>query len=152
MNATQPTSATAPRLPRVWRLRLRRLLAVPAAVALVLGAPGLAYATFTAKTGGSLVVGTYAVPAPATATGTPTCNNGNLKGITINITSFTAVLRATSYTAKVTAPDGTTTSQAVDPGGFAITQQYAKKGAYTLIIQAQVGSWTGAALQQTYTC
>ena len=152
MNATQPTSATAPRLPRVWLSRLRRLLAVPAAVALVLGAPGLAYATFTAKTGGSLVVGTYAIPAPATATGSRTCNNGNPKGITINITSFAAVIKATSYIATVTAPDGTTTSQAVDPGGFTITQQYAKKGAYTLVIQAQVGNWIGSEFQKTYVC
>ena len=134
------------------RLRLRRLLAVPAAVALVLGAPGLAYAAFTAQTGGSLSVGTYSIPAPATATGGRTCTNGNPKGITINITSFAAVSKATTYTATVTAPDGTTTSKAVDPGGFTITKQYAKTGTYTLAITAQVGSWTGAAFQQTYVC
>jgi hypothetical protein len=136
----------------VWLVRLRRLLAVPAAVALVLGAPGLAYATFTANTGGSLAVGTYSIPAPATATGTRTCNNGNPKGITINITSFAAVSKATSYIATVTAPDGTTTSKTVDPGGFTITKQYAKAGTYTLVIQAQVANWTGAALPQTYAC
>ena len=133
-------------------MRLRRLLAVPVAVALVLGAPGLAYATFTATTGGTLAVGTYSIPAPATATGSRTCNNGNPKGITINITSFAAVSKATSYTATVTAPDGTTTSKAVDPAGFTITKQYDKKGSYTLAIQAKVGSWIGTALPQTYTC
>lgn len=133
-------------------MRLRRLLAVPVAVALILGAPGLAYATFTAKTGGTLAVGTYSIPAPVTATGSRTCNNGNPKGITINITSFAAVSKATSYTATVTAPDGTTTSKTVDPSGFTITKPYEKKGPYTLVIQAQVGSWTGAPLPQTYSC
>ena len=133
-------------------MRLRRLLAVPVAVSLVLGAPGLAYATYTAKTGGSLAVGTYSIPAPATATGSRTCNNGNPKGITINITSFAPVSKATSYTATVTAPDGTYTSKTVEPSGFTITQPYEKKGSYTLAIQARVGSWTGAAFPQTYSC
>lgn len=136
----------------MWLVHLRRLLAVPVAVALVLCAPGLAYATFTANTGGTLTVGTYSIPAPATATGTRTCNNGNPKGITINIASFAAVSKATSYIATVTAPDGTTASKAVGPGGFTITKQYAKTGTYTLVIQAQVGNWTGAALEQTYAC
>lgn len=151
MNVTQPTG-TARWLPRLWLLRLRRLLALPAAVALVLGAPGLAYATFTAKTGGSLAVGTYSIPAPATATGSPMCNTGNPKGITINISGFAAVIKATSYIATLTAPDGTTTSKAVAPGGFTITKQYAKTGTYTLVIKAQVGSWTGAPFQKTYVC
>ena len=99
MNVAQPTSAaTAPRVSPGWLVRLRRLVAVPVAVALILGAPGLAYATFTAKTGGSLAVGTYSIPAPASATGNRTCNNGNSKGITINITSFAAVSKATEET------------------------------------------------------
>ena len=153
MNVAQPTTAaTVPRVPPGWLVRLRRLLAVPVAVALVLGAPGLAYATFTAKTGGSLAVGTYSIPAPASATGNRTCNNGNQKGITINVTSFAAVSKATSYLATVTAPDGTAISQSVVPGGFTITKPYAKTGTYTLVIRAQVGNWTGTAFQTTYVC
>lgn len=121
-------------------------------MALVLGAPGLAYATFTAKTGGSLAVGTYSIPAPATATGNRTCNNGNPKGITINITSFAAVIKATSYVATVTAPDGTTASKSVGTGGFSISRTSSTGGTYTLVIKARVGAWTGAAYQKTYVC
>jgi hypothetical protein len=132
-------------------VRLRRLLAVPAAVALVLGAPGLAYATFTAKTGGSLSVGTYSIPAPASATGNRTCNT-NPRGITVNITNFASVSKATSYIATMTAPDGSTTSKSVVPGSFGITRSSSTGGTYTLVIKAQVGSWTGAAFQKTYVC
>jgi hypothetical protein len=151
VNAAQPASATAPRFPRVWLLRLRRLLAVPAAVALVLGAPGLAYATFTAQTGGSLAVGTYSIPAPTSATGSRTCST-NPRGITVNITSFAAVSRATSYTATITAPDGSTASKTVGTGGFSISRTSSKTGTYTLVIKAQLGTWTGAAIQKTYIC
>ena len=133
-------------------MRLRRLVAVPVAVALILGAPGLAYATFTAKTGGSLAVGTYSIPAPASATGNRTCNNGNSKGITINITSFAAVSKATSYIATLTAPDGSTTTKSVVPGAFAISGTSTPGGTYTLVIRARVGSWTGAAWEKTYVC
>lgn len=118
----------------------------------MLGAPGLAYATFTATTGGSLAVGTYSIPAPATATGSRTCNNGNPKGITINITSFAAVIKATSYIATVTAPDGSTASKTVGTGGFSISRTSSKTGTYTLVITAQLGTWTGAAIQKAYVC
>ena len=132
-------------------MHLRRLLAVPAAVALVLGAPGLANATFTAKTGGSLAVGTYSIPAPATASGNRTCNN-NPRGVTISITSFAAVSRATSYIATLTAPDGSTTSKSVVPGGFSISRTSSTGGTYTRVIKARLGSWTGAGFQKTYVC
>lgn len=152
MNVAQSSTASAaPRVSPVWLVRLRGLLVVPVAVALILGAPGLANATFTAKTGGSLSVGTYSIPAPATATGTGTCNNSP-RSITISITSFAPVSRATSYLATVTAPDGTATSKAVSVSGFSFTKTSTKAGTYTLVIKAQVGSWTGAAYQKTYNC
>ncbi|MGO4193652.1 hypothetical protein AB4Y67_18550 [Arthrobacter sp. YAF17] len=152
MNVVQPTSASAaPRFSSAWLVRLRRLLAVPVAVAIVLGAPGLAYATFTAKTGGTLAVGTYSIPAPTTANGNRTCNNSP-RGITVNITSFAAVSKATSYIATLTAPDGSTTSKSVVPGGFAISRTSATGGTYTLVIKARVGSWTGAEWEKTYVC
>lgn len=152
MTLAQPTSGSAaPRLPLVWLKPLLRLLAVPVAVAIVLGAPGLAYGAFTAKTGGSLSVGTYSIPAPATATGGGTCN-ASPRSITINISSFAAVSRATSYTATVTAPDGSVASKTVGTGGFSLNRTSSKAGTYTLVIRAQVGSWTGAAFQKTYSC
>lgn len=150
MNVTPPTPA-APRVFPAWLVRLRGLLAIPLAVALVLGAPGLALAAFTAKTTASLSVGTYQIPAPATATGSRTCKTGP-RSITITITSFAPVSRATSYLATVTAPDGTASSQVVSASGFSFTKASSRAGTYTLLIEARLGSWTGTAIQKTYVC
>lgn len=153
MNVAQPTPA-APRVKPARLARLRGLLAVPVAAALVLGAPGLAYAAFTAKTTASLSVGTYKVPAPASIDGTLQCNVRGAKGAGITFTVFAEVDRATGYTATLTPPTG---SPSVVPltgsGQNQVTMgSNIGKGTYTFTLTAKVGSWTGTALQQTVTC
>ncbi|MFF2245973.1 hypothetical protein ACFVTM_17535 [Arthrobacter sp. NPDC058130] len=153
MNVPQPTPA-ASRVKPAWLTRLRGLLAVPVAVALVLGAPGLAFAAFTAKTTASLSVGTYKVPAPASINGTLQCNAHGQKSAAITFTDFADVDRATGYTATLTPPTG---SPAVVPltgqGQNEVTMTSSNgKGTYTFTLTAKVGSWTGAALQQSVTC
>ena len=150
MNVAKPTPA-APRVFPAWLVRLRGLLTIPVAVMLVLGAPGLSYAAFTARTTASMSIGTYEIPAPATATGSRTCQTGPLR-VSITISSFAPVSRATSYIATVTAPDGTVSSKTVSASGFSFTKSSSKAGTYTLLIKARVGGWTGAAIQKTYTC
>ena len=148
MNASRVTRADS----SSFRALLQLLAAVPVAALLALCAPGLAYATFSAHTGGALAVGTYTVPAPATASGNRTCNTSP-RGITVTITSFAPVARATSYVATVTAPDGTISAgQTVSPSGFSVTKSSSTAGTYTLLIKAKVGSWTGTAFQKTYVC
>ncbi|WP_264356285.1 hypothetical protein [Pseudarthrobacter sp. MM222] len=145
----------APRVSPAWLARLRGLLAVPVAVALVLGAPGLAYATFTARTTAAVSVGTYKVPAPASISGTLECRTGNgAKGAIITFTDFAEVDRATGYTATLTPPSG---SPSVVPLSGEGTMQVTMfvgtaKGKYTFRLTARVGSWTGLPLEQTVNC
>lgn len=151
MNVAQPTSATAPRLLPVWLVRLRRLLAVPVAVALVLGAPGLAYGAFTARTTAALGVGTYKIPAPAFISGTLMCINGG-KGATITFTGFGLVDRATGYSAALTRSGGTTLPQSVRADRSETVTNSGGRGTYTFTLFAKVGSWTGTPLEQTISC
>ena len=151
---TKATPAVPRGLP-AWLLRLRGLLAVPIAVALVLGAPGLAYATFTARTTAAVSVGTYKVPAPASINGNLACRPGNVaRGAIITFTEFAEVDRATGYTATLTPPGGSPSMVPVSGDGtMQVTMSAGNaKGKYTFRLTAQVGSWTGLPLEQTVNC
>ena len=150
MNLAQP-SAAASRVSPARLTHRRGLLAVPLAVALVLGAPGLAFAAFTAKTAASLSVGTYKIPAPASLSGTLRCTNTG-KGATITVKGFGLVDRATSYVATLTLPGETPTLTQVTVGREVSMTNWGGKGKYTFTLSAQVGSWTGAALERTVSC
>jgi hypothetical protein len=126
-------------------------LAAPIAVALVLGAPGLAYATFTARTTAALSVGTYEIPAPASINGTLQCTKTG-KGATITFTGFGLVDRATSYVATLTLSGQTPTLTQVTPGHEESLTNWGGKGKYTFTLSAQVRSWTGAPLERSITC
>ncbi|GIU56618.1 hypothetical protein [Arthrobacter sp. NicSoilC12] len=156
MNAPQSASV-APRVKAAWLVRLRRLLAVPVAAALVLGAPGLAYATFTARTTAALNVGTYTVPAPASIGGTLVCTTDQgKKGAAISFTGFAAVSRATGYTATLTSPTGPQAVTEIAPEDTThevkVLSKGNGKGTYTFTFSARVGPWTGPDLQQSVTC
>lgn len=154
MNVARPVPP-APRASPVRRERLRRLFAVPVALALVLGAPGLAYAAFTAGTNASLSVGTYTIPAPASVNGTLQCTNDRgQKGASITFTSVSAVDRATGYTATLTPPTGAPSLVPIAAGGKVQVTMYSGsgKGKYTFTVSAQVGSWTGPEFKQTAIC
>ena len=123
-------------------------------MALVLGAPGLAYAAFTAKTNASLSVGTYKIPAPASINGTLQCNDRGTKGAAITFTDFADVDRATSYTATLTPPSGSPSTVPLTGGNQTQVSMSSSngKGTYTFRLTAKAGSWTGSALQQSVTC
>jgi hypothetical protein len=140
-----------PRVSPAWLLRLRGLLAVPIAVALVLGAPGLAYATFTARTTAAVNVGTYKVPAPASINGNLECTRTG-KGATITITDFGLVDRATKYTATLTLAGGEPMVVPVTANNDESITNFGGKGKYTFTLIASVGSWTGESLVRTVTC
>lgn len=147
----------APRVSPAWLMRLRGLLAVPVALALVLGAPGLAYAAFSAKTAASLSVGTYKIPAPASINGSLQCMTvRGQKGAVITFTDFAEVARATGYTATLISPNGSKTATgSVEADTSRVVLLFGSgngSGTYTFRLTAKVGSWTGAALQQTVTC
>lgn len=158
MNIAKP-SPTAPRASSVWLMRLRGLLAVPAAVVLVLCAPALAEAAFTANTAASMSVGTYKIPAPASINGTLRCvTSSGQKGASIRFTDFADVARATGYTATLTPPTGLKSVTSIPAGGTSQVYMVASgttgkgSGTYIFTLTAQVGSWTGTSLTQTVTC
>ena len=156
VNVAKP-SAAAPRVSSARLVHRRGLLALPVAVALVLGAPGLAYATFTARTTAALSVGTYKVPAPASIGGTLQCaTDQGRKGASIDFTGFTAVARATGYTATITSPDAIQAVTDIAEGdtsrGMKLLSKGSGKGTYTFTLSARVGSWTGPELKQTVDC
>jgi hypothetical protein len=151
VNVAQPNSATAPRLSPVWLVRLRRLLAVPVAVALVLGAPGLAYGAFTARTAASLSVGTYKIPAPAFIGGTLECTHTG-KGATITFTGFGPVDRATGYSAALTRSGESPAPRSVSAGSSVSITNWGGRGTYTFTLSAKVGSWTGTPLVRSIDC
>lgn len=150
MNLAQPFAA-APRVSPARLAHWRGLLAVPVAVALVVGAPGLACAAFTAKTAATMSVGTYQIPAPASVNGTLQCTNAG-KGATITITGFGLVDRATNYVAALTLPGESPTLTPITVGRQVSMTNWGGKGKYTFTLSAQVGSWTGAPLVRTVTC
>jgi hypothetical protein len=137
-------------------MQLRGLLAVPVAVALVTGAPGLAYAAFTARTTAAVSVGTYKIPAPASINGTLHCTTtrGGQKGASITFTDISDVDRATGYTATITAPGGKKSNVLVSKEGNSYVGMYSGNGTgtYTFSVAAYVGSWTGLPLEQTVIC
>ncbi|RKR12681.1 hypothetical protein [Arthrobacter oryzae] len=156
MNLAKPFAA-ASRVSPARLVHRRGLLAIPLAVGLVLGAPGLALAAFTARTTASLNVGTYTVPAPASINGTLVCTTiQGKKGASISFTGFAAVDRATGYTATLSSPTGPTAVAAIADGdtsqGMTLLSKGSGKGTYTFTLSAAVGSWTGPALQQAVTC
>lgn len=156
VNLAKP-SAAAPRVSSARLAHRRGLLAVPVAVALLLGAPGLAYATFTARTAAALSVGTYKVPAPASINGTLVCTTVlGKKGAAITFTGFAAVDRATGYTATLTPPTGPQEVTAIAAEDTThevkILSRGNGKGPYTFTFSARVGSWIGPDLKQTVTC
>jgi hypothetical protein len=129
--------------------RLRGPLALLAAVALVLGVPGLAYATFTSRTTATVTAGTYKVPTPAFINGTLHCAS---RGATITFTDFGKVARATGYTATLTGPKGAQRTVSVVAGSSVQMSLNSGAGQYTFTLAARLGSWTGAPLEQFMTC
>lgn len=153
MHVKAVRSATADSPRKVARRQL--LLALPLAGMLALCAPGLAWAAFTVQVSAALGVGTYQIPAPASAAGTLVCTTSQgQRGASIVFSSVASVSRATGYRATLTPPVGSPLQNDVGATGtfqipMAIT---AGKGKYTFSVVAKVGSWVGAPLQQTVTC
>lgn len=129
----------------------RALATAIAALVLVLS-PAIAQAAFKAATTSTMSIGTYQIPAPATATWTHSCST-NGHSYTLNLSSYAHVSKADSYLVIITAPDGTTsTPQIITSDTLTLTQTSAHRGTCTFTIQARVGTWTGAAFTGSDTC
>lgn len=156
MNIAKPTAAD-PRIAGARRLRLRGVVALPLAVALVLGAPGLAIAAFTARTAASVTVGTYKIPAPTSINGQLECISiQGKKGAAITLDGFSQVDRATGYTATLMSPSGakdvTTLAVGDTSRVIRLVSSGSGKGTFTFSLSAQAGPWTGPPLQRSVSC
>ncbi|TKV29035.1 hypothetical protein FDK12_05110 [Arthrobacter sp. NamB2] len=139
---------------RLGPLRLVRFVVqVLLGVIVLTWAPTVAQAAFSGATVAPVTVGTYAIPAPAGVTGNFSCTTNKLS-MTVNLTDFGAVNRATGYTVSLTAPNGqvTTNNLAANTRSTAITRSSSTVGNYTLRIRANVGTWTGQNLERVLTC
>lgn len=132
---------------------LPRAVVLALASLLLLTAPATAEAAFSGTDGASFTASTYSIPAPASVTATVACNP-NGKQATVTVSSYAKVSRATAYLFTLAAPDGTSSQVTTASDGTVLTQSSTRAGTrvYTLTIQAEVASWTGAALTQSYTC
>jgi len=83
------------RLPRTLRALAGRVLTAAVPALLIVLSPALAQAAFMAATTSTASLGTYAIPAPATASWTHNCST-NGRSYTLNLTSYGHVSKAGS--------------------------------------------------------
>ncbi|WP_285240482.1 hypothetical protein ACRB8A_14890 [Arthrobacter sp. G.S.26] len=134
-------------------LRLRRLLAAVVVALFLAATPAVAQAAFNSTASAALSTGTYSIPAPATISGTYSCDTTRPYGSTINITAYGKVARATGYKLTVTAPDGSSSSQNIQGNTLSLTKSSTlRNGTYTYALVAMVGTWIGDPYTGTYTC
>ncbi|WP_105032109.1 hypothetical protein [Arthrobacter ruber] len=133
--------------------RLRLLVGVVVCAVIFTFAPTIAQAAFVGSATATMEVRTYAIPAPVGITGTFSCTTNKLS-MTVTLTDFGAVNRATGYTVTLTAPSGqvTTNNLPATSRATTITRASSTVGNYTLRIRATVGSWTGQNLERVLTC
>jgi hypothetical protein len=140
-------------LHRTLRALTGRVLTAVIPALLIVLSPAVAQAAFMAATKSTASVGTYTIPAPATAAWTFNCTNtANTHTYHLHITSFATVARADSYLVTITAPDLTAASQTITATTLNVNKASATVGAFTFTIQARVGTWTGAPFSRSDTC
>ncbi|MEG9249859.1 hypothetical protein V6S67_17355 [Arthrobacter sp. Soc17.1.1.1] len=133
--------------------RVRFLVRVLITVLVFMWAPTVAQAAFSDAASAPVTVGTYAIPAPASLTGNYSCTSARTS-MTVTISDFGAVSRATGYTVTLTAPNGqvTTNNLPATTRATTITRTSTSVGNYTLRIRANVGSWIGQNAERVLTC
>lgn len=142
------------RLARALQAPATAVLAAVLAALLLILTPAAAEAAFRAATTSTVSVGTYMIPAPATATWSFK-NCGRIKYFrsnTLSLTNYAKVPRADSYRVTITAPDGTTSTRSITGNTLTLTQTSSSTGTYSFTIQAVVGTWTGAPYTGSDTC
>lgn len=133
--------------------RLRLLVQLVVAVVVLTWVPTIAQAAFFDADAAPVTVGTYDIPAPVGVTGTYNCTSTKLS-MTVTISDFGAVARATGYTVTLTSPSGTVTTNNLSATNRAttITRSSLRTGTFTLRLRAAVGTWTGDDAVYQLTC
>ena len=143
MNPAKATAA-APKVPSALAVQLRGPLALLVAVALILGLPSLAYATFTSRATASVSVGTYKIPAPASINGTLQCvPNG--QGADHQVHRVRESRPCDGLYGDTEGSAGGVATMPAAPGTTVQVSVSGSPGTYTFSLVARVGSWHGHA-------
>ncbi|WDF35100.1 hypothetical protein PTW37_16490 (plasmid) [Arthrobacter agilis] len=115
----------------------------------------LANAGFTGQAIAPAQISTYDIPASTSITGTYSCDSR--RTMTVNITAFGRVDRATGYTLSLaepgTSPATTVQNLTASQTTTTITRSTSRAGNFTLNLTARVGAWTSdAPLTRILTC
>lgn len=119
------------------------------------GGTALAQASFTGVAVTPTTIGTYDIPASTSLTGTYNCDSR--RTMTVNITGFGRVARATGYTLTLAEPGtgaiATTQSLTATQTTTTISRATNRAGNFTLNLAARVGTWiSDTPLTRTLTC
>ena len=139
----------------VWSAPIRWAHVLLLVAGTVLAGTALAQASFTGTAAAAVSTTTYDIPASTSLTGTYTCDNR--RTMTVNITGFGRVDRATGYTLTLaepgTNPAATTQQLTATQTTTTITRATTRAGNFTLNLTARVGTWTSdTPLTRTLTC
>ena len=140
----------------LWFRRYRWAYVLVVLAGMICGGTALAQASFTGAASAPVSVGTYDIPASASVTGTYSCD-ALKRTMTVNVTGFSRVDRATAYTLSLaepgTNPAATTQTLTATQTTATITRATSRTGAFTLSLTARVGTWTSdTPLTRSITC
>jgi hypothetical protein len=148
---------TADPAPRsgVWSAGYRWMWVALILISGLVGGATFAQAAFQGVAVAPATIGTYNIPASTSLTGTYSCDAR--RTMTVNITGFGRVDRATAYTLTLAEPG---TNPAITPQSLTATQSATtitratgRAGNFTLNLTAHVGNWTSKTpLTRTLTC
>jgi hypothetical protein len=141
--------------PGPWSRRYRWAHIALILASTIFGGTALAQASFTGVAAAPVLIGTYDIPASASLTGTYSCDSR--RTLTVNVTGFGRVDRATAYTLTLAEPGAnaatTTQNLTATQTSATITRSTSRTGSFTLNLVARVGTWTSdTPLTRTITC
>jgi hypothetical protein len=139
-----PRGGSTGRRSAPWSLGYRWAYIVLILVSTVCAGTALAQASFRGVASAGANVSTYDIPASASLTGTYSCNSS--RTMTVNVTGFGRVDRATGYTLTLaepgTGPAVTSQNLTATQTTTTITRTTSRSGNFTLNLTARVGNWT----------
>jgi hypothetical protein len=159
-SGTSTSDRTRGRARSPWSARHRWFTVILVSATVLIGGPALAQASFTNTYNAVATVGTYDIPASTSMSTSVDCTKrANVRTMTIDITGFARVDKATSYTLTLSesgtnsAPATVNLTATQTTATISQTTTPSAAGRFTLNLTAQVGTWVSKTpLTQTLTC
>ncbi|MCU1633860.1 MAG: hypothetical protein JWM61_2512 [Micrococcaceae bacterium] len=159
-SGTSTSDRTRGRARSPWSAGRRWFTIILVSVTALIGGPALAQASFINTANAVATVGTYDIPASASMSTSVDCTKrANERTMTITITGFARVDKATSYTLTLSesgtnsAPTTMNLTATQTTATIRQTTTPSAPGRFTLNLTARVGTWvSNTSLTQTLTC